>query len=148
ILLLNAGHRVPMDRLWELLWDDNSPDQARQSVRTYIARIRAVLSQAGAHRYGVTLTAEHRGYLLRVAPEMVDVRRFRALFDQAPRADDPAERDQLLRDALGLWHGRTLEKAATDLLRQRLSADLDELYLHAVEEALAAGLDLGRHRDL
>jgi hypothetical protein len=43
-----------MDRLCELLWDDDPPNQARQSVRTYVARIRAVLNLAGASQDGVT----------------------------------------------------------------------------------------------
>jgi DNA-binding SARP family transcriptional activator/tetratricopeptide (TPR) repeat protein len=148
ILLLNAGRGVPIDRACELLWDDDPPDHAHKAVRTYIARIRSILNQAGADQYGVALTAGHGGYLLKSPPDLIDVHRFRALVDQATRTTDPAGRDQLLRDALGLWHGRALEKAATDRLRQRLCADLDELHQHAVDEALATGLDLGRHRDL
>jgi DNA-binding SARP family transcriptional activator len=148
ILLLDAGQTVRMDRLCELLWDGNPPDHARQTVRTYVARVRALLAQAPAADHGIALLARHGGYLLKVAPELVDAHRFRSLLDGAAHTTDLAERDQLLRAALKLWHGPALDKAASDQVRQRLCADLDELRLHATEEALTTGLELGRHRHL
>jgi DNA-binding SARP family transcriptional activator/Tfp pilus assembly protein PilF len=147
ILLLEAGRTVSMDRLCDLLWEDNPPDQARQAVRTYVARIRALLAQAGGED-ATALVAAGGGYVLRVEPDTVDAHRFRRLLDEAAKTADLAERDRLLREALGLWRGPALQSAASDRLRERLCADLDELRLHAVEELLATGLELGRHRDL
>jgi DNA-binding SARP family transcriptional activator/tetratricopeptide (TPR) repeat protein len=148
ILLLDAGRAVRMDRLCELLWDDNPPGHARQAVRTYVARIRSVLAQAGAPEHGIALLAAHGGYLLKVSLELIDAHRFRSLLDGAAHTADPARRDQLLRTALELWRGPALDKAATDRLRHRLCADLDELRLHATEESIAAGLELDHHRDI
>jgi hypothetical protein len=50
--------------------------------------------------------------------------------------------------ALALWRGPALHHAATDRVRQRLCGDLDEMHLQAIEESLAVGLQLGRHRQL
>src|SRR2546423_6643423 len=144
ILLLGAGRVVSTDRLCQLLWEDNPPEQPRRAVQAHVPRIRAAL----AAEPGVELVSKGDGYLLRVPADAVDAVRFRALVGAAGTADDLAERDRLLREALGLWRGVALQDAAGDRLRQRLCGELDELRLHAVEESLAAGLALGRHHEL
>ena len=147
ILLLEPGRVVTTDRLCELLWEESRPSQARQAVRSYAARIRGVLAAAdGEHR--VTLISDRGGYLLTVAPDAVDAHRFRLLLDRATHTDDLPERDRLLREALALWRGPALHNAASGRVRDRICADLDELRLHAIEESLAVGLELGRHRDV
>ena len=148
ILLLEAGRTVLMDRLVELLWEDEPPANPRRVVHTYVARLRAVLAGAGAAQDGVALVSDRGGYVLRLDPALVDAHRFRALVARAAQSDDLDERGQLLTDALTLWRGPALENAATDRLRQRMCADLEELRLHAVEESVATGLGLGREQDL
>jgi len=149
ILLLEAARIVPVDRLCHLLWDDNPPQQARRAVHVHVARIRAALSQCGAHATGVELVSHRDGYMLRVDPDAVDAHRFRRLLDQAADTTDLDHRDRLLHDALALWRGPALHNAAvSDRLRRRLCAGLDEQRLQAVEASIATGLDLGRHRQL
>jgi DNA-binding SARP family transcriptional activator/tetratricopeptide (TPR) repeat protein len=148
ILLLEAGRSVSVDRLCDLLWNDNPPLRPQQVIRSYISRIRAVLARAATDDVAVELTAHNGGYLLKVDPDTVDLHRFRRLHNQAGATTDPHVRDRLLRDALALWRGPALAKAATGRLRQRLCADLDEQHLQTIEEALATGLELGRHHDL
>jgi DNA-binding SARP family transcriptional activator/tetratricopeptide (TPR) repeat protein len=148
ILLLEAGRVVPIDRLCSLLWEDNPPDSARRLLRSHASRIRALLTQAGGDEARVTVVSDRDGYRLTVAPELVDIHQFRRLVDAADRATDLSERNHLLRDALSLWHGPPLHNAASDRLRQRLCADLEELHLYAMEEFAAVGLELGRHREL
>jgi DNA-binding SARP family transcriptional activator len=148
ILLLAAGQAVPADRLCDLLWPDHPPQQPQRVLRSQIARLRSLLRQAGAAEHGVALTSRQRGYLLTVDPDTVDAHRFRCLLDAATRTADLPEREALLNAATAEWHGPALHHAATDELRQRLCADLDELRLHAIEESIATGLELGRHREL
>src|SRR6266536_3324836 len=57
ILLLEAGHVVPISRLTELLWDDRPPAKSEQALRTYVARIRSMLNQAAARDHDVALVA-------------------------------------------------------------------------------------------
>ena len=45
MLALNAGRTVTVDRLCDLLWDDNPPPRARRGVHAHVARIRATLSR-------------------------------------------------------------------------------------------------------
>ena len=142
ILLLGAGRTISMDRLCDLVWDDDPPEHARRTVRTHVARIRSVLTRVRAHEHGVSLTFGHGSYLLTAPPDLIDAHRFRALLGQADDGADLAARDRLLREALSMWSGPALSDAATDRLRQRLCADLEELRLDAVEESAATGLML------
>lgn len=147
ILLLEAGRSVPLPRLADLLWDDNPPAKAHQAIRTYVARIRSVLTQAHAADHGVTLLADRGGYRLNADPETVDVLRFRRLIARV-EGSDPAEREAVLTAALALWRGPVLQHAATDHLYRRLCADITEQRLWAQEELLATGLARGRHTEL
>ncbi|OLB80596.1 MAG: hypothetical protein AUI14_06170 [Actinobacteria bacterium 13_2_20CM_2_71_6] len=148
ILLLETGRIVPVDRLCLLLWDDDPPRQARRAVHAHVARIRAVLARAGAGTAGAELVSHRDGYLIQADPATIDVHRFRRLLGQAGGTTDLTERDRLLRDALALWRGPALHNAASDRLRERLCAELDEQRLQAVEASIATGLELGRHREL
>jgi DNA-binding SARP family transcriptional activator/tetratricopeptide (TPR) repeat protein len=146
ILLLDAGRVVSADRLCALLWDDNPPESARRILRSHVARIRAVLARGGVS--AETLEWDRDGYLMRVDPDTVDAHRFRRLLEQGTASMNVADRQRILREALSLWRGPALQDAASDRLRQRICVDLDELHLHAIEESLAARLELGHERDL
>lgn len=148
LLLLEPGHALSIDHLCYLLWDGYPPAQARRTVHTYVARIRALLTQAGAERDGVELVSTHGAYQLLVPAAAVDAHEFRDLLSRAGEEYEPAERYRLLRRALSLWRGPVLADAASDRLRELQCADLEELHSHAIEEALAAQLDLGRHREV
>jgi DNA-binding SARP family transcriptional activator/Flp pilus assembly protein TadD len=148
ILLLNPGRVTPVDRLVTLLWDDNPPAEPRQAVHSHISRIRRLLTDAGAADHGIALISRRGGYLLKMDPDLVDAHRFRRLLTAARHSTDLTERERLLREALALWQGPTLNTPPGDPVRQRLCADLDELHLQAQEELLATGIDLGRHHEI
>jgi DNA-binding SARP family transcriptional activator len=148
VLLLEVGRVVPAHRLADLLWEDDPPEQARRAIYSHVARVRAILADAGADASGIALISHGDGYQINVQPDAVDVHRFRSLVEEAGKSVDLPHRDKLLRDALALWHGPALHNAASDRLRARICADLDELHLHAIEESMATGLALGRHREL
>jgi DNA-binding SARP family transcriptional activator/tetratricopeptide (TPR) repeat protein len=147
ILLIEAGQVVTVDRLCALLWDDEPPAHAHQSLRSSASRIRSLLATIGTDGPGPALTSDRGGYRLTLAPDQVDAHRFRRLIDDAATATI-SERSRLLRQALTLWRGPVMHNAAGDQLRQRLGTGLEELRLHAVEEAAAADLELGRDREL
>jgi DNA-binding SARP family transcriptional activator/Tfp pilus assembly protein PilF len=148
ILLLQPNQVVPADRLCALLWDDDPPGPARAVLRSHAARIRALLTRGATAGCRVALDWEHGGYVIRVDPETIDAHRFRQLIAEAGATMDLAVRDRLLAEARSLWRGPALQDAASDRLRQRICADLDEMRLHAIEESLAVGLELGRHRQI
>jgi DNA-binding SARP family transcriptional activator/tetratricopeptide (TPR) repeat protein len=103
-LVAEAGRVVSAEMLIDQVWDESPPDNARNVLHTYVARVRRVLGQAG-----VTLRRGPGGYELVVDPQTVDLHRFRALAEQARAVrDDPQQRAALFGEALRLWTGEPL----------------------------------------
>jgi DNA-binding SARP family transcriptional activator len=121
-LLVEPATAVNVDQLIDRVWGDRPPERARETLHSYLSRLRKVLDAAG----GPTLVRRGGGYLLDVDPGIVDLHRFRELVAAARAADD-AEAAGLWRDALALWRGTPFD-------------DLDSDWLHAV----AAGLERER----
>jgi hypothetical protein len=89
ILLLQRNQVVSADRLIDGLWGESPPASAPQTLRAYVSRLRKALNVNGSvpaaagepasgSADGVLLT-QGSGYVLRVAPEELDVERFREL---------------------------------------------------------------------
>ena len=87
------------------------------------------------------------GYVLRVAPEQIDTRRFEVLLGDARKAG-AEERRALIEQALSLWRGSALAEFAFEDFAQAEIRRLEELRLVAHEERIEADLDLGRHGDV
>ena len=138
-LLLEAGRVVATDRLVDLVWGEDAPKTATTSLRTR--------SLDCGESSGETCSRHGPGYVLRVAPEQVDARRFELLLRDARRAD-PEERRDLLERALELWRGPALAEFAFEDFAQAEIRRLEELRLVAKEERIEADLELGRHSDV
>lgn len=141
VLLLNPNQPVPVGRLAELLFRDGQ--KPRDALYVSASRLRRRLRAAN-----VELSSTPAGYTLVVDPETVDVHRFTRCLDQARCACDPIARADLLHQALRLWRGPALADVASDELRERLCAGLEEQRLSALESRVEADLELGRHHDL
>jgi DNA-binding SARP family transcriptional activator/tetratricopeptide (TPR) repeat protein len=148
VLLLEANRVVPAGRLVDLLWDGSPPSSARASLHTHMSRLRGSLDPDGAGRNGVRLYARAGGYLAEADPETVDAHCFTNLVERARGTADAAARAAVVRNALALWRGPVLADAGSDLLRQRVAADLEELRLVAYELAVDADLERGRHDEV
>ncbi|MEA2478919.1 MAG: hypothetical protein QOJ07_841, partial [Thermoleophilaceae bacterium] len=96
----------------------------------YVSRLRRVL---GTGR----LETRPPGYVLRVAPDELDLHRFREL-----RAQDRHG------EALALWRGPALADLAFEDFAQSEIARLEELRLSALEERFERELADGRHADV
>lgn len=143
VLLLETPHPVALDHLVDLLWPDDPPASARNTVQALISRLRAVFRAAD----GPELVTEGHGYVLRAEPETVDAHRFTALVRRARAADDETA-VALLDEALALWRGDALAGAASADVAGRLFAGLAEARWSALEDRLDAQLRLGRGRDV
>jgi DNA-binding SARP family transcriptional activator len=140
MLLLRPNEVVSVDRLVDELWGDRPPRTVTAYIQNCVARLRRVL---GAE----TIETRAPGYVLRTDPKTIDAVRFeRAL--AASAALEPLERATALREALALWRGPALSDFAFEPFAQDEIARLDELRLRALEQQLAAELELGRHSDL
>ncbi|MBA3262982.1 MAG: AfsR/SARP family transcriptional regulator [Thermoleophilaceae bacterium] len=144
VLLLNANELVPTDRLVDELWGEEPPKAAVKTVQVYVSRLR---KQLGAE----ALVTSPPGYLLRVAPERIDLHRFERLAGegrQALAAGDAATAAKRLDEALSLWRGAPLSEFAYEPFAQAEAARLEELRLATVEDRVEADLRCGRATEL
>ena len=140
LLLLDAGRVVPTDRLIDRLWSGSPPPTAAASLQNFVSQLRKSL---GAE----AIETRPPGYLVRLAPEQLDLARVRRLVDDA-RTSDPPRRARLLGEALALWRGEPLADFAYESFAQPEIARLEEFRLTLVEEHAETGLALGRHAEL
>ncbi|WP_342776993.1 AfsR/SARP family transcriptional regulator [Saccharothrix variisporea] len=131
-LALEVGRVVPVDRLVECVWGVDAPRRPRETLATYVSRLRHLLAPARIERRA-------GGYVLVLDEDAVDLHRFRAL-----RGRDLAE-------AVALWRGDPLTglegswaEGERQLLREerlRAECDLTDQRLRAGEgEQLVAEL--------
>jgi predicted ATPase/DNA-binding SARP family transcriptional activator len=130
ILVLRANEVVSQERLVDELWGESPPATAATALHGCVSRLRRLL---GPDR----LQTETPGYVLRVAPDELDLTRFRRLTERGR-----------FRDALALWRGPALADLAFEPFAQTEIARLEELRLAALEGRVDADLADGRHAEL
>ncbi|GAA2272734.1 BTAD domain-containing putative transcriptional regulator [Nonomuraea roseoviolacea subsp. roseoviolacea] len=147
LLTLEAGRLVPVDRLIDAVYGSDPPPTARVQVQICVSALRRLFAPYGD---GPRIATRPEGYLLRIAGERVDLRRFE---DQAARGRDlrdagrPAEAVASYRSALAQWRGPALHGLDGELIRA-VASRLDEQRAGVLEDRVELELELGRHRDL
>lgn len=142
LLLLHANEVVPADRLIDELWPGAAPGSGAAALQARVSRLRKAL---GAN--APALETSGPGYVIRLAPEQVDLHRFERLVDEAS-SSDLATAAEKLRAALALWRGPALADVAYMSFAQAAIRRLEELRLLALERRIDADLELGRHAAL
>ena len=107
ILLAARGHRVPTDRLAELIWGDDPPQNVAGSLQTFVSVLRRHLTPDRERARELVVT-EPEAY--RFATELVsfDLDCFDKLLERSGR--EPTRRARAsLEQALGLVRGEVLE---------------------------------------
>ncbi len=149
ILLLNANQAVPVDRLVDLLWADEAPDQAAGAIQGYISNLRRVLEPRRAPRTASrVIITQAPGYLVRVEDSQLDVTRFSSLLAEGESvlADGhPDAARRCLVEALDLWRGPALADFADESFAVAEAGRLAGLRLVAVEGRIEADIILGNH---
>ena len=139
LLLLNANRVLSRDAIVDALWGSEPPAGAGHALETAISRLRKTLRQGGVRAQVVT---RGTGYSLELSEDDLDLTRFEELAAQARQAD-AEHRAALLREALALWKGTALADVDAPFQpHERMR--LEELHLAALEDALAAELELGQ----
>jgi DNA-binding SARP family transcriptional activator/tetratricopeptide (TPR) repeat protein len=143
-LLVRPGQLMSTESLMFELWGENPPSTANNMVSIYVHRLRKeIIGDAE----GRILVHRSPGYLLRVAPDDVDIQVFDALVGQgrselaAQRPDRAAE---LLGEALGLWRGPVLADVPRSPAIVSHAERATELWLDATELRIEADLACGR----
>ena len=143
LLLLREGKPVSVEEIIDAVWGDEPPREARGTVRTYVYRLRRLLSPA---EDGV-ITSVGGGYTMSVEGGAVDWARFRtrvAAARQARARNALAAASDLLRSAHDLWQGTALGGLRGDFVEVQRTR-LAQARLAALEERLEIDLALGRH---
>ena len=144
ILLLHVGEIVPTDQLIDLLWGERAPRTAAHSIQIYVSELRRILAPSFGDQ---PILTRPPGYLLDVAADRVDAKRFERMAGEGTRmlaADRRVEGVALLREALRLWRGPALTDFTYEEFAQPYIRRLHDLHLDAIEELAAAELDAGR----
>ena len=145
MLLLHANEVVSNDRLIDELWPGEGLAGGSKALQVAVSRLRKALGTDGL------IVTRPPGYELRVDPERIDLRRFEALLAggrealAGGEAQDAAGR---LSEALGLWRGEPMADLAYESFCQGEISRLEELRTAALEDRVAADMELGRHAEL
>ena len=144
-LLSHPDTVVSAERLAEVIWGDEPPKTARNSIARFVADLRAALGPAGDR-----VVTEAGGYRVEVRPGELDVDIAATANVEAARigVEDPEQAHELLAEGLALFG--VLPNDALDELHDG-SASIrthDELRIAMAEADADLQLRLGRHREL
>ena len=150
-MALTAGRPVSLDALIDRLWDDEPPPHARESVHTYVSRIRRHLRLVDPSSTDTArIINRAHTYTLETAHVSVDWHRFQHHVAQAGSlvADGAHEQAAALLDrAEQLWRGEALA-GLPGLWAETVRRTLTERRLSATVSRIAALLRLGRFTGL
>ncbi len=120
-LLLRANEFVSVGELVERLWDGAppDPDRAHKTLQMVVNRLRQALGAANC------VTTRSGGYTAEVAPDRLDLTRFRVLVEQRE-----------FRAALELWRGPVLADVVSEPLHRDDVPPLVEEHLVALEHRI------------
>ena len=142
-LAVDAGGPVPVEALIDRVWGHAPPPRVRHALHVYVSRLRRLLGQETAAGHPTRVVHRAGGYLLEVAPEEVDLRRFERLVESArDRGCPDPRRVALLRQALELWRGPPLDTLPGEWAA-RVRRGWQQRYLDAVLEWAQASLRVG-----
>ncbi|MGW0664041.1 BTAD domain-containing putative transcriptional regulator [Streptodolium elevatio] len=151
-LLLYPNQVVATSRLITALWGESAPVSARKVLQNTVWRLRRLFDaddrRDRTSRTRVELLTRAPGYLLRVAPEQIDLHRFRGLAAEGRQeldAGSPESASQLWRDALHLWRGPVLADLVEDGITWPELKAIANARLDLLEDHFDNELALGRH---
>ena len=139
-LILRANRPVPVDLLIDGLWGEEPPETAKNTLQTYVYRLRQVLGED-------RISSEAGGYLLRTDAAEIDAARFEAMVKDAKanRSFDPSKAAAVFSEALALWRGAPLADLSNEPSLRGEIARLEELHLSATEHRIEAEIAIGGH---
>jgi DNA-binding SARP family transcriptional activator len=145
ILLLNVNRVVSVDRLADDQYAGAAPVTAVTQVQRQISELRKLLGP----EHGIE--TQPPGYVLRLAPEQLDLHRFERFASDAGKSverGDARAAAEFLRNALELWRGPPLADLQYESFAQPAIGRLEEIRLAALEQRIEVELGLGRHAQL
>ncbi|GGU48071.1 hypothetical protein GCM10010274_40880 [Streptomyces lavendofoliae] len=147
-LAVHLGEVLSVERLVDLVWEEEPPATARALVTSHVSGLRRAL--AGTQGGGAIRTRSP-GYVADLPRSAVDARRFEdacAAGREAALGGRAEEAVDVLGAALRLWRGKDALEGLGQSFARVEAMRLAELRLEAAEFRFAAELDLGRRTDL
>lgn len=143
VLLIELNQVVPVATLIDRVWGENTPRRARDTLYSYVYRLRQALSEVD----DLDLQRRPGGYVITADPAVVDLHRFRGLVAQARGTEDDERAAALFTQALRLWRGEPFAALDTPWLNwMRTTIDAEQ---RAAElDHTDVELRRGRHADL
>jgi predicted ATPase/DNA-binding SARP family transcriptional activator/Tfp pilus assembly protein PilF len=152
LLLLHANEVVSSDRLIAALWGEQRVEDASRPLQVAVSRLRRTLEpDRPSGQPSELLIARPPGYALLLDRGQLDLERFEdgaASGREALAEGDPARAADALGGALALWRGPPLADFDYESFAQAEIGRLEELRISALEDRIAADLELGRHANL
>ncbi|WP_410615176.1 BTAD domain-containing putative transcriptional regulator [Amycolatopsis sp. lyj-109] len=136
-LAMEPNRVLPAAQLAERVWGADPPRRARETLASYVSRLRRLLTAEVVARSG--------GYLLAIPETAVDVHRFRALCARARAAEDDVAAE-LFEQAMALWHGHALGGLDSDWAtrqREQLDRELFDAVCDHADLRLRSGREQG-----
>jgi DNA-binding SARP family transcriptional activator len=112
VLLVAANTAVSVDEPIDRAWADRPPRRSRETLRSYLTRLRGILADTDAD-----IVRHGNSYQLTVDESHTDPHRFRQLTRAARMAPDN-EAVVLWENALGLWRGEPFAGLDTPAVRR------------------------------
>ncbi|GAA2852092.1 BTAD domain-containing putative transcriptional regulator [Nonomuraea rubra] len=147
LLLANSGSFVRIGEVIDGLWGEHAPATGEAVVRTYVSRIRRLLS---AHGLDAVISSRSGGYMLDPELFVVDAIEFADLLEAARQEREGGQVPaavKLLEQALALWTGTALAGVPGEAA-ERERFRLERLRLAAVQELLRLRLERGEHAEV
>jgi YVTN family beta-propeller protein len=139
-LIVRANQNVSAEMLIDELWGEEPPETARNTLHTYVSRLRGALRDD-------RIRTVSGGYVLRAKTDEIDATRFEAMLKRAKASldSDPALAATSLAEALTLWRGSPFADLANEESLRGETMRLDELRLSAIEYRARAEIAIGGH---
>jgi DNA-binding SARP family transcriptional activator len=138
LLLVHANQPVSQSEIVDVMWGQDPPDSALNSVHRYVGTLRRALEPGLAPRdAGMWLSRSSGGYRLHGDANTIDLLRFRQLIRQArdALAGNAAAAVALYAKALELWQGPAAAGLGSEIRGHPMFTALDQEYLAAAREA-------------
>ncbi|WP_188316980.1 BTAD domain-containing putative transcriptional regulator [Solihabitans fulvus] len=142
LLIAEAGHVVPIDRIIDHLWPGTPPASGAKVVHTYVGRLRRAIGDTD----GSLVVTRHPGYLLAACPNEMDSLAAAEVLRAYRRSDAATPSHEAgcrLDAALNLWRDEPFRDVPEHPVLDQYRATLTSLRLDLLEARADVGLAVG-----
>jgi DNA-binding SARP family transcriptional activator len=150
-LLVYANEVVSIDRLVDILWGQDPPDEAPSTLRKYVHCLRELIEPGVPAGVARVLVTRPPGYMICLSPNQIDAGRFRAMVAHAQRRADAGDLTGAATrfdEALKTWRGPAWAEFTNEAFARADTARLEALRALAIENRFDVLLAVGRHADV